>query len=336
MTEKDGNSRNTGVLLRDAPQNAIFPALTLLRRLLRRALTLTLAAALLAPLRPAQAAVTLSYFRPLAGDGLVRVEWRTASELDTLAFQVQRSLEQGAGFTDVSESISAHGDPLIGGDYVITDTTVANGVTYWYRLKETSTNFLVTYHDPVSVTPGATPTPTATAPAATPTRTRTATGTLPTVVQITLTPTQTSAVAASPTPTRTLTPYLSPTTAGYLGPTSPAPVATVAAPQVKTATPVGGQPGAPTPPGLTPTEVPGAAPVFTDTITQSATLIPLPSLTLIFPTPSPAALAQAPTEAPVRPAAPAQTPQRLLPVALIGLIWLILVTWWIYTLRKHD
>jgi hypothetical protein len=76
--------------------------------------------------------------------------------------------------------------------------------------------------------------------------------------------------------------------------------------------------------------------VFTGTITQTATLIPLPSLTLVFPTYSPAALAQAPTGEPVSQAAPSQMPQRLLPVALIGLIWLILASWWIYTLRKHD
>jgi hypothetical protein len=300
-----------------------------LARLLRWGLALSLAAALLSWLNPAQAAVTLSYFRLIPGDGQVTVEWGTATELDTLAFQVQRSLEQAAGFTDIGGMIFAQGDQLTGADYEYLDATVTNGVTYWYRLVEIDTSQHLTYYPADSVTPGTTPTPTAT-----PTRTPTRTSTLPTAVQITPTPSRTSAVTASPT--RTSTPYLSPTPAGYFGPTAPAPAATVATPQLSTATPAGGPPGTPATPGLTPSQVPGAAPVFTDTITQSATLIPLPSLTLVFPAPSPAALAQAPAEAPAPAAAPAQTPQRLLPVALIGLVWLILAAWWIYSLRKHD
>lgn len=96
-------------------------------------------------------------------------------------------------------------------------------------------------------------------------------------------------------------------------------------------------PGFPTPifPTLTP-NLTLAVPVITTTsgLTTTATLIPLPALTLVFPKQRVAALLVTATPDPRQPLPPWTQPQRLVPLALVGMIWVILAGWFYYAQRE--
>jgi hypothetical protein len=67
----------------------------------------------------------------------VTVEWSTASELNTAGFNILRGESPDGPFTRLNaEVIPASPDPLVGGSYVYTDTTVTPGQTYTYQLEE--------------------------------------------------------------------------------------------------------------------------------------------------------------------------------------------------------
>jgi hypothetical protein len=67
----------------------------------------------------------------------VTVTWSTASELNTAGFNVLRSDNPDGPFTRLNpEIVPASPDPLIGGSYVYTDTSVTPGQTYYYQLEE--------------------------------------------------------------------------------------------------------------------------------------------------------------------------------------------------------
>jgi hypothetical protein len=65
------------------------------------------------------------------------VKWDTASELNTAGFNVLRGDNPDGPFTRLNlEVIPTSLDPLVGGSYVFTDTHVALGQTYYYRVEE--------------------------------------------------------------------------------------------------------------------------------------------------------------------------------------------------------
>ncbi len=65
------------------------------------------------------------------------VQWNTASELNTAGFNVLRGDSSAGPFARLNpEVIPASPDPLVGGTYVYTDTNVAFGRTYYYRVEE--------------------------------------------------------------------------------------------------------------------------------------------------------------------------------------------------------
>ncbi len=75
------------------------------------------------------------------GGATVTVEWSTASELNTAGFNLYRGDAQDGPFTRINtELIPASPDPLIGGSYVFTDTSVVAGRTYYYQLEDVETS----------------------------------------------------------------------------------------------------------------------------------------------------------------------------------------------------
>ncbi len=198
--------------------------------------TISLLAVCLLEVRSALAAVDLSSFTVTPGDGVVFVDWETASEIDFAGFFVRRSL-QDDGIYDGWERITVvdaeSGAALqfiparsdFGAEYHFRDENVQDGTTYYYVLEAVDNDQSVEFFGPESATPGSptfTPTPTPTTSATvtlTPTRTNT-----PTPVQpiapiptrtpiptntITLTPSETPTITLTPTPsdTPTLTPF---------------------------------------------------------------------------------------------------------------------------------
>lgn len=139
---------------------------------------------LLAPVnRRALASVTLDFFRATWQPDLetIVIEWKTATELNTVGFIIERSTASNGEFAAITEVIPAVGDPLGGWEYdpVADDPdTLVIGTTYWYRMIVVNTSPPNDTIDPVSVKAGEpntlTPTNTATA-TATATRTRTPT-----------------------------------------------------------------------------------------------------------------------------------------------------------------
>jgi hypothetical protein len=82
-------------------------------------------------------AALMIFLNSAATPPAIIVQWNTASELNTAGFNVRRGDSPDGPFARLkSEVIPASPDPLIGGAYVYTDTNVAFGRTYYYRVEE--------------------------------------------------------------------------------------------------------------------------------------------------------------------------------------------------------
>lgn len=82
--------------------------------------------------------------------GRVVVEWSTASELDTVGFNVYRSASADrVGQRVNAQLIPASADSLTGGDYQFVDTTVSPGQTYYYWLEDVDVSGNVGRNGPI-------------------------------------------------------------------------------------------------------------------------------------------------------------------------------------------
>ncbi len=156
----------------------------------------------------AQANISLQSFTATAEAGQVRVAWSTATELDTLGFYLQRSLEQNGTYLEITEFIFSEGDGLTGADYEAIDSDVSDGATYFYRLLVIDSDQSEHYFGPISVAYGAASTATSTAtltatstptPTVTPTATSTTEGETQTPTATTETPLQSETSTATQT-----------------------------------------------------------------------------------------------------------------------------------------
>ncbi len=75
---------------------------------------------------------------------------------------------------------------------------------------------------------------------------------------------------------------------------------------------------------------------FTGYMTETATLIPLPELTLIFPQQNQSSLLITATPNAALESSSWATPQRIVPLALILLIWIILGSWFYFSQRNLN
>jgi hypothetical protein len=86
----------------------------------------------------ATASVTLDYFKAEWKDAsqTVMISWKTATELNTVGFIVQRSTSRGGPYVAITDTIPAVGDPLSGETYgpLADPLELTIGVTYWYQL----------------------------------------------------------------------------------------------------------------------------------------------------------------------------------------------------------
>lgn len=150
-------------------------------------------------------AVGLLYFTAAVQANGVRLDWGTATELNTAGFTIQRSSSGGSFATlDGIGFIPSTGGVATGATYSVVDTTAVPGQTYTYKLVELETNS--SQHDLEVVTVTFNPQPTATSiiiggtnPTPTPGSTPAAVTNTPTATAIgTAVPTQNS---SQPTPT---------------------------------------------------------------------------------------------------------------------------------------
>ena len=89
----------------------------------------------------------------VADSSVVLVEWTTESEVNTAGFNVYRSESaEGPSYIKINrELIPASPDPILGGHYVYTDTDVAAGQTYYYKLEDVELDGATTLHGPIEV-----------------------------------------------------------------------------------------------------------------------------------------------------------------------------------------
>jgi len=82
----------------------------------------------------------------------VEVEWVTASELNTVGFNLYRSQTSDGQYEQINDSlIPASPDPLTGGEYSYLDKGVEVGLTYYYRLEEIDSVGNSTYFGPIEI-----------------------------------------------------------------------------------------------------------------------------------------------------------------------------------------
>lgn len=65
------------------------------------------------------------------------IRWSTESEVNTAGYNIYRATNKEGPWEKINERlIPGSPDPLRGGTYAFTDTTVIAGQTYWYELEE--------------------------------------------------------------------------------------------------------------------------------------------------------------------------------------------------------
>ncbi len=82
----------------------------------------------------------------------VVVDWQTASELNTVGFNLYRSESLDGQYYQINVSlIPASPDPLVGGEYSYLDDDVEAGLTYYYKLEELDSKGDRSYFGPIEI-----------------------------------------------------------------------------------------------------------------------------------------------------------------------------------------
>jgi hypothetical protein len=108
----------------------------------------------LGPCGPGDLAVDLASFDVAAGDGIVRVNWATASEVDNAGFAIlRREVRTNTIERLTAQLIPAQGSPVSGAFYSFEDRKAVNGVKYHYRLEDFDLSGFNALHPPQRTVP---------------------------------------------------------------------------------------------------------------------------------------------------------------------------------------
>jgi hypothetical protein len=283
--------------------------MTVLRKKQRIIVSLIILALLsFASVQQGAANAYLAFFEASSENGTIALEWATEWEIDTDKFIVERRTAANGTPVLIDEK-DAVGNQDAGSNYSSVDENVVNGTTYWYDLFELTNSSAKALLETTSLVAGQ-------------------------QVQPTSTSTTTPTAGISPSPTQN---------SSYPGPAvTTAPPTGAANPglQITPTAPLLGSPSA------TP-EISMAFDLPVGPLSATATLAPLPTIQLIFPTPlaragrdpidSAAILYDAegelapPGESDARPPA-----SRLLLIFLVLLLWVGLGAWFVYLFRRTS
>lgn len=85
----------------------------------------------------------------------VVIEWSTASELDTVGFNLYRSESLDGGLEKINDQlIPATSDAFMGGSYQFTDATTRPGRTYYYWLEDVDASGIINRNGPIEAQAG--------------------------------------------------------------------------------------------------------------------------------------------------------------------------------------
>ena len=98
--------------------------------------------------------VSLAAFGAHGGDGLVRLNWSTQSEIDNMRFEILRAEAEDGQYLYIGER-EGQLNSNVRTDYSFVDRLVTNARTYWYKLVDVDINGVRSEHGPVSATPQA-------------------------------------------------------------------------------------------------------------------------------------------------------------------------------------
>lgn len=95
-------------------------------------------------------AITLSSFKAKQSGRKILVNWKTASEVDNLGFNILRSDSENGTYTQInSDLIPAKKNAVSGANYKFKDRDIEKGNTYWYKLEDIDKTTGSTVHDAV-------------------------------------------------------------------------------------------------------------------------------------------------------------------------------------------
>jgi hypothetical protein len=102
--------------------------------------------------------VQLTSFTARPGDGKVILAWITAAEMDNLGFVVERSFERNGEYTELAsyetlDILKGEVNSSQPKKYIFVDSSVFNGITYWYKLVDVDVNGIRTEHGPIPAVP---------------------------------------------------------------------------------------------------------------------------------------------------------------------------------------
>jgi len=98
--------------------------------------------------------IELSSFTVKASNGRVKLAWVTESEIDNAGFNIWRADAADGEYVKLNEEIiPAKGSETKGANYVFTDHTAKNRMTYFYKLQDIDVYGTSTFHGPASATP---------------------------------------------------------------------------------------------------------------------------------------------------------------------------------------
>lgn len=82
----------------------------------------------------------------------VVIKWQTATEIDTIGFNLYRAEDAQGPYLKINETlIPSSNDPLKGGSYQYVDARVVPKRVYFYQLEDLDTQGKSTRHEPISV-----------------------------------------------------------------------------------------------------------------------------------------------------------------------------------------
>jgi hypothetical protein len=99
-------------------------------------------------------AITLISFTARGSADSITLNWQTGTEINNAGFNIYRATSKNGSYTQKinDQLIVAKGDPVSGDSYTYTDTSVAKGIIYYYKLQDVQFDGMVDWHGPVSAT----------------------------------------------------------------------------------------------------------------------------------------------------------------------------------------